>query len=123
MAAFTVDVSLPAVPAMADALATSLSRGQQIIGVFLAGMAVFQIPAGLISDRIGRLPVLYIGTGLFALGAVAAAATSNIDAMLWARFVQGLGASSAIVLSLASTVHCCRNTGLHYHCRDSCQYH
>jgi len=101
MAAFTVDVSLPAVPAMADALATSLSRGQQIIGVFLAGMAVFQIPAGLISDRIGRLPVLYIGTGLFALGAVAAAATSNIDAMLWARFVQGLGASSAIVLSRA----------------------
>jgi DHA1 family bicyclomycin/chloramphenicol resistance-like MFS transporter len=101
MAAFTVDVSLPAVPAMADALATSLSRGQQIIGVFLAGMAVFQIPAGLISDRIGRLPVLYIGTGLFALGAVAAAVTNNIDAMLWARFVQGLGASSAIVLSRA----------------------
>jgi len=101
MAAFTVDVSLPAVPAMADALSTSISRGQQIIGVFMAGMAVSQIPAGLLSDRIGRLPVLYVGMILFTLGAVAAAATNNIEAMLWARFVQGLGASSAIVLSRA----------------------
>lgn len=101
MAAFTVDVSLPAVPAMVEALSTTLSRGQQIIGVFMAGMAFGQIPAGLISDRIGRLPVLYVGMCLFALGAVAAAATSDIEAMLGARFIQGLGASSAIVLSRA----------------------
>jgi DHA1 family bicyclomycin/chloramphenicol resistance-like MFS transporter len=101
MAAFTVDVSLPAIPAMAEALATTLSRGQQIVGVFMAGMAVGQMPAGLISDRIGRLPVLYVGLGLFALGAVAAAATTNIEAMLIARFIQGLGSSSAVVLSRA----------------------
>jgi len=36
MSAFTVDVSLPAVPAMAHALATSLSRSQLIIGGFMA---------------------------------------------------------------------------------------
>jgi DHA1 family bicyclomycin/chloramphenicol resistance-like MFS transporter len=101
ISAFTIDVSLPAIPAMADALATTLSRGQQIVGVFMAGMAVGQVPAGLISDRIGRLPVMYVGMVLFVAGAIAAAATNDIEAMLIARFIQGLGSSTAIVLSRA----------------------
>jgi DHA1 family bicyclomycin/chloramphenicol resistance-like MFS transporter len=101
IAAFTVDVSLPAVPAMVDALTTSLSRGQQIVGIFMAGMAFGQIPAGLISDRAGRLPVLYVGMSLFAIGATVAALANGIELMLAARFVQGFGAASAIVLSRA----------------------
>jgi len=101
MAAFTVDVSLPAVPAMVDALSTSLSKGQQIVGIFMAGMAFGQIPSGLLSDRIGRLPVLYVGMGLFAVGATVAALANDIELMLSARFLQGFGAASAIVLSRA----------------------
>ncbi|MDH3337692.1 MAG: multidrug effflux MFS transporter [Gammaproteobacteria bacterium] len=101
MAALTVDMSLPAVPAMVDALATSLSSGQQIVGIFMAGMAAGQIPAGLVSDRVGRLPVLYAGMGLFAVGATVAALANDINLMLAARFVQGFGAASAIVLSRA----------------------
>lgn len=101
MAALTVDLSLPAVPAMVEALSTSLSKGQQIVGIFMAGMAVGQIPAGLVSDRVGRLPVMYAGMTLFALGATVAALAGDIELMLAARFVQGAGASSAIVLSRA----------------------
>ena len=100
VAAFTVDVSLPAVPAMVDALATNLSRGQQIVGIFMFGMAFGQIPAGLVSDRIGRLPVLYAGMALFLVGAVAAAMADSIEVMLAGRFVQGIGSAPAIVLSL-----------------------
>jgi DHA1 family bicyclomycin/chloramphenicol resistance-like MFS transporter len=101
LAAFTVDVSLPAVPAMVDALSTNLSRGQKIVGIFMIGMAFGQIPAGLISDRLGRLPVLYVGLGLFAIGAIASATANSIDTMLAGRFVQGIGAAPAIVLSRA----------------------
>jgi len=101
VAALTVDISLPAVPSMVVAMMTSLSKGQQIVGVFMAGMAFGQIPAGLISDRIGRLPVLYAGMLLFAVAAVAAAVSNQIELMLLARFVQGFGAASAIVLSRA----------------------
>lgn len=101
LAAFTVDVSLPAVPAMADALATSLSRGQQIVGIFMIGMAFGQIPAGLVSDRIGRLPVLYAGLTLFIAGGIASAAANTIDVMLIGRFIQGLGSAPALVLSRA----------------------
>ncbi len=98
LAAVSIDLSLPAVPAMADALATSLSRGQQIVGVFMAGLALGQIPAGLVSDRIGRLPVLYAGMLLFLLSAVAAAFAGDIELMLFARFMQGFGAATAIGL-------------------------
>ncbi len=101
IAALTVDLSLPAIPAMAEALSASLSRSQKIVGVFMAGMAVGQIPAGLFSDRLGRLPTLYAGMALFVLAAIATAVARDIDLLLLARFVQGIGAASAVVLSRA----------------------
>ena len=101
LAAFTVDISLPAVPAMVDALSTTLSRGQQIVGIFMFGMAFGQIPAGLISDRLGRLPVLYVGISLFIVGAIASSMADSIEVMLWGRFLQGFGSAPAIVLSRA----------------------
>jgi len=101
IAALTVDVSLPAVPAMVEALSTTLSRGQQIVGVFMAGMALGQIPAGLLSDRLGRMPVLFAGTVLFAIGATIAVLANDIETILAARLLQGFGAASAVVLSRA----------------------
>lgn len=101
VAALTVDLSLPAIPAMVDALGTNLSRGQQIVGVFMFGMALGQIPSGLASDRFGRLPALYFGMTVFAIAATVAALVSNMELLLAARFVQGIGAASAIVISRA----------------------
>ncbi|MDJ0940037.1 MAG: multidrug effflux MFS transporter [Woeseiaceae bacterium] len=101
IAALTVDLSLPAIPAMVNALDTTLSRGQKIVGIFMAGMAFGQIPAGLLSDRVGRLPVLYLFLTVFAVSAAVAAAANSINLILAARFVQGFGAAAAIVLSRA----------------------
>lgn len=101
MAALTVDLSLPAIPSMVEALESTLTRGQQIVGIFMAGMAVGQIPAGLFSDRLGRLPTLYVGMTLFAIAATVAASSSDMEWLLVARFVQGVGAASAVVLSRA----------------------
>ncbi|MDH3304202.1 MAG: multidrug effflux MFS transporter [Gammaproteobacteria bacterium] len=101
MAALTVDLSLPAIPSMVDALGSTLTRGQQIVGVFMAGMAIGQIPAGLFSDRLGRLPTLYVGMTLFAVAATVAASASDMEWLLVARFIQGVGAASAVVLSRA----------------------
>ena len=101
VAALTIDMSLPAIPDMVRALATSLPRGQLIVGVFMLGMACGQIPSGLFADRLGRLPVLYAGLGLFTIAASVAALSQTIDVMLAARFVQGFGGASAVVLSRA----------------------
>ncbi|MCP4299732.1 MAG: multidrug effflux MFS transporter [Gammaproteobacteria bacterium] len=96
-----MDLSLPAIPSMVHALESSLTRGQQIVGIFMAGMAVGQIPAGLFSDRVGRLPTLYVGMTLFAIAATVAASSSDMEWLLAARFIQGIGAASAVVLSRA----------------------
>jgi DHA1 family bicyclomycin/chloramphenicol resistance-like MFS transporter len=101
VAALTVDLSLPAIPAMVDALNTTLSRGQQIVGVFMFGMSLGQIPSGLASDRFGRLPTIYAGMGLFVAAACVAAVVEDMELLLAARFVQGIGAASAIVISRA----------------------
>ena len=100
-AALTVDLSLPAIPSMVVALESTLTHGQQIVGIFMAGMAVGQIPAGLFSDRLGRLPTLYVGMTLFAIAATVAASSTEMGWLLLARFVQGIGAASAVVLSRA----------------------
>jgi DHA1 family bicyclomycin/chloramphenicol resistance-like MFS transporter len=101
VAALTIDMSLPAIPEMVGPLGTSLPRGQLIVGMFMLGMAAGQIPAGLFSDRLGRLPVLYAGLGLFTAAAWVATFAQTIETMLAARFVQGVGGASAIVLSRA----------------------
>jgi len=101
VAALTVDLSLPAIPAMVEALSTTLSRGQQIVGVFMFGMSLGQIPSGLASDRFGRLPTIYAGMGLFIAAACVAAVANDMELLLAARFVQGIGAASAIVISRA----------------------
>lgn len=101
MAAVSVDMSLPAIPGMVRELAASMSLGQQIVSWFIAGIAVGQLPAGLVSDRIGRMPVLYAGVVLFTLAGLACAVAPTIEIMLAGRFVQGLGASVGIVVSRA----------------------
>jgi len=101
VAALTVDLSLPAIPAMVEALDTTLSRGQQIVGIFMFGMSLGQIPAGLAADRFGRIPAIYAGMVLFVVAASVAAFADDMDLLLVARFVQGIGAASAIVISRA----------------------
>ncbi len=101
IAAVTIDVSLPAFPDMVRDLATSMSTGQKVVGFFMAGIALGQLPAGLISDRIGRIPVLYGGITIFTIAGIVCAATNSIELLLLARFVQGLGGSVGVVISRA----------------------
>lgn len=101
LAAVSIDMSLPALPAMVFDFATSMPRGQQIVGLFMAGLALGQLPAGLLSDRLGRMPVIYAGVGVFTIAGIVSAVSLSIEVMLAARFVQGIGASAAIVVSRA----------------------
>ncbi|MFQ5548391.1 MAG: multidrug effflux MFS transporter [Woeseia sp.] len=101
IAAVTVDMSMPAFPDMVRELVTRMSVGQRVVGLFMAGIAIGQLPAGLISDRVGRMPVLYCGIGLFTIAGVVCAMTDSIDLLIAARFVQGLGGSVGVVISRA----------------------
>lgn len=101
LVAFAIDISLPAIPPMVRELASSMPVGQQVVGLFMAGMAVGQLPFGLISDRVGRLPVLYVGLGLFTVAGFVTSVSNSMEVLLIARFIQGLGSSAGMVLARA----------------------
>ncbi len=101
LTAVAVAISLPAIPEMVLDLGTTMSLGQQVVGLFMAGMAIGQLPAGLLSDHMGRMPVLLAGVGLFTVCGVVAAVSDNITLLLVARFLQGLGSSVGMVVARA----------------------
>ena len=72
------------------------------IGAYGLTQAIFQIPFGVISDRIGRRPVIYLGLSVFALGSVLAANSDSIWGVIAGRILQGAGAISAAVMALLS---------------------
>lgn len=72
------------------------------IGAYGLTQAVLQIPFGMLSDRIGRLPVIYTGLLIFALGSAVAALASSIEMVIVGRVLQGAGAISAAVMALLS---------------------
>jgi MFS family permease len=72
------------------------------IGAYGLTQAFLQIPFGIISDRIGRRPVIYVGLVIFALGSVLAAQADTIWGVIAGRILQGAGAISAAVMALLS---------------------
>jgi MFS family permease len=72
------------------------------IGVYGLTQAIFQIPLGMLSDRIGRKPVIVGGLLIFALGSVVAALSDNIYAIILGRALQGAGAVASAVMALAA---------------------
>ena len=72
------------------------------IGAYGLTQALLQIPFGMLSDRIGRLPLIYFGLLVFALGAALAAEAQSIHGVILGRVLQGAGAISAVVMALLS---------------------
>ena len=72
------------------------------IGAYGLTQAMLQIPAGLLSDRIGRKPVIIGGLLVFALGSLVAALADSIYIVILGRALQGSGAIAAAVMALTA---------------------
>jgi len=72
------------------------------IGIYGLAQAVFQIPFGLLSDRVGRKPLIVFGLIIFCIGSVVAASTDSIWGVIIGRAMQGSGAIAAAVMALLS---------------------
>jgi len=74
------------------------------IGAYGLTQALLQIPAGWLSDKWGRRPVIYAGLLLFALGSLVAAFSDSIYGVTLGRALQGTGAIASAILALAADV-------------------
>ena len=101
MGALSIDMSLASIPFISSDLSADLSLSQYTVGFFMAGVGIGQIPLGLISDRIGRMPVLFIGLVVFVISGMVTSIANSIELILLARFIQGLGASVGLSISRA----------------------
>lgn len=97
----SIDLYLPALPAIASGLATSAEAVQASITVFLAGFAFGMLGYGPISDRYGRRRVMLTGIALFVVASLACMLAENIGQLLVARAFQAIGGGAASVLARA----------------------
>jgi len=72
------------------------------IGIYGLTQAILQIPFGMLSDRFGRKPIIYIGLFIFALGSIMAAMSTSMTGIILGRALQGCGAIASTVLALTA---------------------
>jgi MFS transporter, DHA1 family, multidrug resistance protein len=97
----SLDLYLPALPQLADDLNASASAAQLSITACLVGLAVGQLLAGPLSDRLGRKRPLIIGLVAYLLASIACALAPSVTVLIVLRLIQGLGGAAGIVISRA----------------------
>ncbi len=102
MVALSIDVMLPAL----FEISTDLQAGdpndrQYVISSLFLGLAIGQLFYGPISDSTGRKPVIYFGFTLFLIGCLLSVFATSFTVMLIGRFLQGIGAASPRIVTLA----------------------
>ncbi|SSY80904.1 MFS transporter [Alysiella crassa] len=97
---------LPVLALHAKELAAHLPAYEQLqmVGLAMAiyglTQALLQLPLGILSDKIGRKKVIYLGMAVFAGGSFLAAVANSVEMLVLARAIQGAGAVSAAVTAL-----------------------
>ncbi len=99
--AISTDLYLPAIPQLVESLGANISQGQVTLSIFLLGFATGQLFYGSISDTYGRKPVIFLGLAIYSLATLGCAVAPDIDTLIAARFIQGLGGASGPVLARA----------------------
>ena len=100
--AFSIDAMLPSLPRIAGDLSPGdQNRVQLLVASFVFGMGFGTLFAGPLCDAFGRKLVSAVGAVLYSVAALVGAVTTNLELLLIARVVQGLGAAGPRVAAMA----------------------
>ena len=88
MALFT-----PAMPEIVHAFGTTEAAVKMTLSLYFAGFAIAQLFCGPLSDGLGRKPLVQGFLGIYQLASVKALLAPDIDTLIVARFLQGVGAA------------------------------
>ncbi|MGA2399079.1 MAG: multidrug effflux MFS transporter [Steroidobacteraceae bacterium] len=98
---FSLDMYLPALPAIAADLQAGAGAVQLTLPAFFAGLAVSQLLFGTLADHLGRRPPLLCGLLLSVIGSMGCAMCGSVHSLTVWRTVQALGVGSASVIPRA----------------------
>ena len=96
------------IPVLAIAAVEYPDYSPLLVGLAIGGygltQAILQIPMGVLSDKWGRKPVIYMGLCFFAIGSLIAANADTMTMLTVGRILQGAGAIAGAVIALAADV-------------------
>jgi DHA1 family bicyclomycin/chloramphenicol resistance-like MFS transporter len=102
LTALSIDVMLPALPQIRDEFGLAdPNRQQLVVSLYVVGFAFGQLFHGPLSDALGRKPVLLVGLAIYAVASFACIVAWSFDALLAARFLQGLANAAPRIVAIA----------------------
>ncbi|KOY59276.1 Bcr/CflA family multidrug efflux MFS transporter [Streptomyces sp. XY332] len=97
----SMDMYLPALPEVTDALDSPAATIQVTLTACLAGMALGQLVIGPMSDKWGRRRPLLTGMVVYVLATAICALAPTAELLIGFRLLQGLAGSAAVVIARA----------------------
>ena len=97
----TIDMYLPAFPAIARDFGVPVSAVQYTLASFNIGIALGQLIYGPLADQLGRKPNLMAGLALYVLASVGCMLTNSVESMVALRFLQAIGGCTGMVITRA----------------------
>ena len=90
--ALSIDMMLPALPAIGKDLRVGHANDVQlVVSVLLFGMGIGQLIFGPLSDSFGRKPVIITGFLIFIIGCLISIFSNRFEWMVVGRMIQGIG--------------------------------
>jgi DHA1 family bicyclomycin/chloramphenicol resistance-like MFS transporter len=102
LVALSIDMILPALPAIGATLGVQRANDSQlIVSLLFLGFGFGQFFYGPVSESVGRKPAVYIGLALFSAGCLLALRASTFPMMLVGRVLQGVGVGGPRAMTIA----------------------
>ncbi|MDQ0676413.1 DHA1 family bicyclomycin/chloramphenicol resistance-like MFS transporter [Pseudarthrobacter siccitolerans] len=98
---FTIDLYLPAFPALEASLGVTEAQVQLTLAGTTVGFALGQLVVGPFSDKVGRRMPLILATGVHIAASVGAALSTDITTLGIFRVLMGVGAAGGGVVAMA----------------------
>lgn len=91
----------PALPAIVEGLGTTPAAVKLTVTSYFAGFALAQLVCGPLSDAWGRRPVAILFLALYGLASLACALAPDVQTLIAARVLQGVGAAAGVAVTRA----------------------
>ncbi|MFA5120355.1 Bcr/CflA family multidrug efflux MFS transporter [Zavarzinia sp.] len=100
-APLSIDMYLPAFPALEAYFATTGGAVQATLAAFFVGLAIGQSVHGPLADRLGRRLPMVMGIAVYVAASIGAIFAPDIETLTLLRFLQALGGCAGIVIARA----------------------